>query len=111
MNTMQNRTQGTSRGQGAGAGAGRSQSGSSTFEEWTSAPTEFVQEYPASSILVAFGIGLGLGVIVGHSLSDAMTPSSSSRRNVERSMESFGRQVCEALRSSLPESVSRHLPI
>jgi len=107
MNSTQNRTQGTRRGQGGNGGQGAS----STFEEWTSAPTEFVQEYPASSILVAFGIGLGLGVIVGHTLSDSMTTTGSSRRNVERSMESLGRQVCEALRSSLPESVSRHLPI
>jgi len=107
MNSTQNRTQGMRRGQSGNAGQGAS----STFEEWTSAPGEFVQEYPASSILVAFGIGLGLGVIVGHSLSDSMTSTGSGRRSVERSMESFGRQVCEALRSSLPESVSRHLPI
>jgi len=107
MNSTQNRTQGTRRAQAGSGGQGAS----STFEEWTSAPTEFVQEYPASSVLVAFGIGLGLGVIVGHSLSESMTPSSGTRRNVERSMESFGRQVCDALRSSLPESVSRHLPI
>jgi len=76
------------------------------FENWASAPTEFVQEYPVSTTLVAFGIGLGLGVVIGHSLTDSMSPKAA-----RSSMESFGRQVCDALRSSLPESVSRHLPV
>jgi len=95
MNTMQNRTQ-----------PSRSQT-SSTFEDWAATPKELLQEYPMSSTLIAFGLGLGVGVIVGHSVSAALMPERSHRTN----MESFGRQVCDALRTSLPDSISRHLPV
>jgi len=95
MNTMQNRTQ-----------AARS-AASSTFEDWAAAPKELFQEYPMSSTLIAFGLGLGIGVIVGHSVSAALMPE----RSHKTTMESLGRQVCDALRTNLPESISRHLPV
>jgi hypothetical protein len=80
---------------------------SSLWEEASVAPRELVEEYPMSSTLVAFGVGLGIGVLLGHSLSGSI----GGRTLPEAStMEKLGRQAFEALRSSIPEALSRHLP-
>jgi hypothetical protein len=78
---------------------------SSVWEEASSAPREWMEEHPLPSTLVSFGIGIGIGVIIGHAL------AGSSRHEAESStMEKFGRQAFEALRGSIPEALSRHLP-
>jgi hypothetical protein len=80
---------------------------SSTWETMYEKPAEMVQEYPISTTLVAFGIGLGVGLLIGQSL----TESFGSRSHASSSkMEAFGRQMCDALRTSLPEAISQYLP-
>jgi hypothetical protein len=79
----------------------------SVWEEASAAPREWVGEHPLPSTFVAFGIGLGIGVLLGQSLSSSV----GRRFQPEAStMEKFGRQAFEVLRSSLPETLSRHLP-
>lgn len=79
----------------------------SYWEEAYTAPRELVEEYPLSSTLIAFGVGVGVGVLIGQSL----TGSLAHRGETDSlSMEKLGRQVCNALRSSLPESISSYLP-
>jgi hypothetical protein len=77
---------------------------SSRWEEASAAPREWVEEYPLSSTLVAFGVGLGIGVFLGQSLSGSRARPSASM------IEKLGEQVLQAVRSSIPESFSRHLP-
>jgi len=70
-----------------------------------------VQEYPFSSTLVAFGIGLGVGVIVGHTICQSLweEPPKSVRDRAYANMEGFSHKIAEAIRTSLPESISRHM--
>ena len=80
---------------------------SSMWEQASAAPREWVEEYPLTSTIVAFGIGLGLGVCLGQSLG-----GSSRKRSADMStMEQLGHQVYDAVRRSIPESLSRHLPV
>jgi hypothetical protein len=67
-----------------------------------------VEEYPLSSTLVAFGVGLGIGVLLGQTLSGSF--GGSRNRPDPSTMEKLGEQVLHALRRSIPESLSRHLP-
>jgi hypothetical protein len=63
-----------------------------------SRPTETVQEYPISSMLVVFGIGMGLGVM----LSQALLPSFHEPTMTER----MGRQLYDSM-CNLTSAVQR----
>jgi hypothetical protein len=67
---------------------------------------ELVEEYPISSTLLAFGVGLGVGVLVGQTIAGAFRsePEPSSR------LDSLSQQVCDAVRKSVPEAIGRYLP-
>jgi hypothetical protein len=66
---------------------------------------DMVADNPLTSTLVAFGTGLAIGVLIGHSLGGG-------RHAVEATtMERLGRQVCDVLRSSLPDSIGRHIRV
>jgi uncharacterized membrane protein YebE (DUF533 family) len=81
---------------------------SSSLEECYTSSREMLAENPLTSTLVAFGAGAAIGVLVGHLIAGSV------RREPETTsshMEKLGRQVCDALRSSLPESIARHLPV
>jgi hypothetical protein len=80
----------------------------STLEEAYTTSRERVAEYPLTSTLVAFGTGAAIGVLIGHSLAGSLRHEP---EGMSTHMEKLGRQVCDALRSSLPESIGRHLRV
>ena len=45
-----------------------------------SRPTEMVQEYPMSSMMVVFGVGLGLGVVLSQAILPAFHEPTMSER-------------------------------
>ena len=55
-------------------------SGMSSVTEAMSNPTEMVQEYPVSSMLVVFGIGMGIGVALSQALVPAFHEPTMSER-------------------------------
>jgi hypothetical protein len=69
-----------------------------TMNEAMSRPTEMVQEYPISSMLVVFGVGLGLGVVA----SQALLPSFHEPTMSER----MGRQLYDSM-CNLSSAVQR----
>jgi hypothetical protein len=73
---------------------------------YTSSSRELVEEYPVSATLLAFGVGVGVGILVGQTIAGAFTrePQPSSR------LESLSQQVCDAVRNAIPDAISRHLP-
>ena len=89
MNTMQNR---------------RNQMTSSLDDAYQSSK-DMVGENPFTSTVVAFGAGAAIGVLIGHLLA-----SSGHEQTTTSAMEKLGRQVCDTLRTNLPESIGRHLP-
>jgi hypothetical protein len=89
MNTMQNR---------------RNRMTSSLNEAYVSS-REMLAENPLTATLIAFGAGAAIGVLIGHMLASPREPQTTTS-----AMEKLGRQVCDALRTSLPESIARRLP-
>lgn len=67
------------------------------------APEEFVEEHPASSMLLAFAVGIGVGVVLGHSITDV----------IARSFDRDSRQLADRLnrlwQGAIPDSLARHL--
>jgi hypothetical protein len=61
-----------------------------------------VEEYPFSTMIGAFAIGLTLGVAAGAAMA---SPMHSDRR---RTAESVGRRVLETLQEYVPESVHQY---
>jgi hypothetical protein len=81
---------------------GSSQQGSS----FAASSMELVEDYPISSTLLAFGVGVGVGVLVGQTIAGAFSsePEHSSR------LDSLTQQVCDTVRKSVPEAIGRYLP-
>jgi hypothetical protein len=69
-----------------------------------SSSLELVEEYPMASTLLAFGVGLGVGVLVGQTIAGAL------RQESPRSprLDSLSQQVCDAVRNAVPDAISRH---
>ena len=78
----------------------------SSMRESVSQPTEMVKDYPLSSMLVVFGIGLGVGVLLSQAIAEpvrAMGPEPSM-------MEKLGRQMYDALHHAMPDALARRMP-
>ena len=72
-------------------------------------PEGLVSDYPLSSVLVVFGIGLGVGVALGSILGGPMTTPPSLVQRTELAAEKLGRQMLDAIASALPKSLSKHI--
>lgn len=74
---------------------------SSAASEALNRPAEMVQEYPLSSMLVVFGLGLGVGVIIGQSLTMYHEPTMTERmgRQLHDSMSSLSNAIGRSFRS------------
>jgi hypothetical protein len=64
---------------------------------------ELTEENPMGATLAAFGVGVGLGAMIGVMLGE---PSSRSRRHTA---EALGRRMLDSVAESLPESVRRYV--
>jgi hypothetical protein len=80
---------------------------SSYVEEALHKPAEIAQEYPLSAMLLVFGAGLGVGVL----LSQALAGPLHHYLQPEPTMtERLGRQMLDYLHGALPETLARQLP-
>lgn len=72
-------------------------------------PEGLVSHYPLSSVLVVFGIGLGVGVALGSILGGPVMPRPTFGQRTELAAEKLGRQMLDAIAGVLPESLSKHI--
>jgi hypothetical protein len=66
-------------------------------------PQEAISEYPFSSALLVFGVGLGVGLV----LSSAICESAEQAWQPQSMSERWGRQMKDYVSQMVPESVSR----
>jgi hypothetical protein len=66
-------------------------------------PQEVVSDYPFSSALLVFGIGLGVGVM----LSSALCESTAHMWQPETTSQRWSRQMSDYLGHMVPEAVSK----
>jgi len=64
---------------------------------------DWVEEYPFASVAVMFGVGLGVGLVVGHTIAEA-----AGRRMFHHDTltERLSCQIRDLLRNSLPRAFS-----
>jgi len=80
------------------------QSSRMKFQDAVDKPMELAREYPMSSMLVIFGVGLGVGLV----LSQAVAAPLAQMMQPEPTMtEKLGQRVFEAIRPMLPDSIAR----
>jgi hypothetical protein len=72
-------------------------------------PEGLVSHYPLSSVLVVFGMGLGVGVALGSILGGPVMPRPSFAQRTGLAAEKLGRQMLDAIAGVLPESLSKHI--
>lgn len=77
-----------------------------SVQEALEEPKRMVQEYPMSAMLVVFGVGLGVGFVIGQA---ACAPLAQWTQHEPSMREKLGHSVLEAIRSLLPESIGRSL--
>lgn len=71
-------------------------------------PQEMVQEYPVSSTLIVFGLGLGVGHLISQAVCDSTANAlhaSNPWRHEPTTMERLGQSMYQALGNVFPESV------
>lgn len=67
-------------------------------------PAEMVQEYPISTAMVVFGVGMGLGLLLSHTIGDSFMRAVAPPPTMA---ERLTRQFYDTLSQAVPESVSR----
>jgi hypothetical protein len=69
-------------------------------------PTEWVEDYPFTSVAVMFGIGMGVGLILGHTIAEE-----AGRRlfHQDTLTEKLTCRIRDVLKSTLPQALSRHV--
>jgi len=78
---------------------------SDTMSRAAQKPQEMIGEYPISSALVVFGLGVGIGVILGQALCDPLERAFHTPTMAERWQHSMQ----EAMHNYLPEKLSRRM--
>jgi hypothetical protein len=67
---------------------------------------EWVEDFPFGSVTVLFGIGVGVGLILGHTIAEA-----TGRRlfHQDTFTEKLTCQIRDLLKNNLPEGIARHV--
>lgn len=63
-------------------------------------PGELVSEYPVSSVLMVFGVGLAVGFVLSGAICESFQPP-------ETTTQRWGRQMYDTFSHMVPETVSR----
>ena len=69
-------------------------------------PTELVKEYPLSSMLMLFGVGLGVGVVIGQAMCSPMLHAMHPEPTMT---ERVSRQIYDTVSNVLPQAIARHM--
>jgi len=85
---------------------GRTQQAREALSEGYQQAEHIVQDYPASAVLVTFGVGFALGYLATALLTP---PRRTWQQTATSTTNQLGKRISDAVMSALPESISRHL--
>jgi len=74
------------------------------FQDAVDRPIELARDYPMSSVLLVFGVGLGVGLVLSQAIS---SPFGQMMQPEPTMTEKIGQRVMEAIRPMLPDSIAR----
>ena len=77
----------------------------SGLRQATESAQQVVEDRPIPTAVAVFGVGFGVGVLLGCALADARPISGSG----DRSVEAFGHHMLDSLANLVPQAVSNHL--
>ena len=86
--------------------ANRMQSQTPQAKSADSCAKEWVEEHAMSSVAVLFGLGIAVGMVVGHTIAEA---SGRHMFHEDTLAEKLTAQIRGVLRNNLPQGLSRHL--
>jgi len=89
------------------ASSSRSQQAREAVGETYRQAETVVQDYPASAVLVTFGLGCALGFLATSLLAPQRKPS--WYKTARTTSESLAQRISEAVMQSLPEAVTRRM--
>ena len=69
---------------------------------------ECISEYPLASTLAAFGIGLGVGLLVGATIAGDTRPRARHWYDLGTA-EDLGRRMLDAMAGALPDSIAKRI--
>jgi hypothetical protein len=69
-----------------------------------------VKEYPISSMLVVFGVGLAVGVLLAQAVADPMIRSFSHEPSMMERFGQQGRHWYDSLHNAMPDAIARRMP-
>ena len=67
---------------------------------------EWVDEHPLTAVTALFGLGLGVGLLLGHTIAES---AGRTLFHEDTLTEKLTSQIRDVLKSSLPKGLSRHL--
>ena len=67
---------------------------------------EWVDEHPFTSVTVLFGLGLGVGLLLGHTIAES---AGRTLFHEDILTEKLTSRIRDVLKSNLPKGLSRHL--
>jgi len=73
----------------------------------SSYPAALVEDNPLTSVTVLFGIGLGVGFILGHTIAEA---AGRQMFHQDTFTDRLTSQIRELLKNNLPQGITRHMP-
>lgn len=79
----------------------------SRLAQFAAEPRHMVEEYPLSSTLVVFGVGLGAGLLLSSLLADPVNSAMHYMSHQETTTERMRRQLMDAFHGVLPAVMER----
>jgi hypothetical protein len=78
----------------------------SRLSDSNSCPSEMIGEHPAAAVTLLFGVGVGVGLLLGHTIAET---SGHRLFHQDTFTEKLTCQIRDLLKNNLPQGLMRHM--